>query len=312
MCGIVGLHLRDAALTPRLGALLTGMLGQVRERGPDSAGVGVYGDPGLCRPGWSVVAAVAPECDAATLGAEVTALLGGANSGANSGLDSGVKAEVEAVLDMRVVSAPVPVPALADAVRAALPPGATVTSTGNELVVLKGVGDPQDLAAGFGLAGRTGYQGIAHTRLATESAITAAHGHPFCVRPDFGFVHNGSFANHDTIRRRLIAEGIGFDTDNDTEVGARYVGWRLDQGDDLEKALRLLCETFDGFYTLVVTTADEFAVVRDSVGCKPALIAETSGWVAMASEYRALATLPGIEHARTFEPRPEEVHLWSR
>lgn len=301
MCGIVGLHLRDEALAPRLGSLLTGMLGQVRERGPDSAGVGVYGDPGLCPPGWSAVAAVAPGSDAPALAAAVGTALG-----------AGTAVEVRDVLEMRVISAPVAVPALVDAVRAALPATAMVTSYGTELVVLKGIGDPLDLAEGFGLAGRSGYQGIAHTRLATESAITTAHGHPFCVRPDFGFVHNGSFANHDTIRRRLIAEGITFDTDNDTEVGARYVGWRLDQGDDLEKALRLLCETFDGFYTLVVTTADEFAVVRDAIGCKPALVAETPGWVAMASEYRALATLPGIDSARTFEPRPEEVYLWSR
>jgi glutamate synthase domain-containing protein 1 len=191
-------------------------------------------------------------------------------------------------------------------------PEATVTSTGAELVVLKGVGDPMALAEQFGLAGRTGYQGIGHTRLATESAVTTAHGHPFSVRPDLCLVHNGSFANHDTIRRKLVAEGISFDTDNDTEVGARFVGWRLDQGDDLEKALRLLCETFDGFYTLLVTTADEFAVVRDAVGCKPALLAQTPDWVAMASEYRALAVLPGIERARVFEPNPEEVYLWSR
>lgn len=302
MCGIVGLQLRDEALTPRLGALLTGMLGQVRERGPDSAGVGVYGDPSLRRPGWSVVGVVASgtDTDAEILRSGVSARLGGA------------AAEVCGVLQMRVVSAPVPLAALVEAVRTALPDGGTITSAGTELVVLKGVGDPLELADGFGLAGRSGYQGIAHTRMATESAVTTAHGHPFCVRPDLGFVHNGSFANHDTIRRRLIAEGITFDTDNDSEVGARYVGWRLDQGDDLEKALRLLCETFDGFYTLVVTTADEFAVVRDAIGCKPALVAETPGWVAMASEYRALATLPGIEQARTFEPRPEEVYLWSR
>jgi glutamate synthase domain-containing protein 1 len=281
------LHLRDDEFTGRLGELLAGMLGRLAERGPDSAGIGIYGDESLSRPGWSAVSLLA------------------------SDVDLGPDTEVRALLDMRVVTAPVPVGELLARVRAALPE-ATVMSTGNELVVLKGVGDPADLARQFALAGRSGYQGIGHTRLATESAVTTAHGHPFSVRPDLGFVHNGSFANHDTIRRRLIAEGITFDTDNDTEVGARFVGWRLDQGDDLEKALRRLCETFDGFYTLLVTTADEFAVVRDVVGCKPALLAETSHWVAMASEYRALAVLPGIEGARVFEPNPEEVYLWTR
>jgi glutamate synthase domain-containing protein 1 len=164
----------------------------------------------------------------------------------------------------------------------------------------------------FGLRQRRGHTGIGHTRMATESAVTLAHGHPFSVRPDLCLVHNGSFANHDTIRRQLLAEGVRCDTDNDSEVGARFLGWRLDCGDDLEKALRRLCEEFDGFYTLLVTTEAQFAVVRDAVACKPALIAETDEWVAMASEYRALSGLPGIEAARVFEPGPEEVHLWAR
>jgi glutamate synthase domain-containing protein 1 len=42
------------------------------------------------------------------------------------------------------------------------------------------------------------------------------------------------------------------------------------------------------------------------------VVAETEAYVAVASEYRALATLPGIEDARVFEPQPEEVHTWTR
>src|SRR5436305_12453079 len=45
MCGIVGLHLRNPDLYPRLGELLTGMLCEMGDRGSDSAGVAVYGDP---------------------------------------------------------------------------------------------------------------------------------------------------------------------------------------------------------------------------------------------------------------------------
>ena len=82
--------------------------------------------------------------------------------------------------------------------------------------------------------------------------------------------------------------------------------------DDADKALRLLCERFDGFYTLLVTSGDGFAVVRDAIACKPAIIAETPAWVAMASEFRALAQLPGIESARIYEPEPERVYAWQR
>jgi len=148
--------------------------------------------------------------------------------------------------------------------------------------------------------------------MATESAVTAAHCHPFAVAPDLAFVHNGSFANHATIRRQLQAEGVEFDSDNDSEVGARFLAWRLAQGEDLEKALRVLLETFDGFFTLVVSTADSLAVVRDRVACKPALVAESADWVAVASEYRALSELPGIGDARISEPEPEQVSVWHR
>jgi methylamine---glutamate N-methyltransferase subunit A len=298
VCGIVGLQLRGGALRERLGELLSGMLGQVRDRGPDSAGVALYGDPSLCQPGWAAVSVLAGDVPASDLAAAVQRLR------------PGLAVRVTAAADVRVVTAPVTPADLTAAVLAGAP-AATLLGSGTDLAVLKGVGDPLDLARSFGLAGRAGYQAVGHTRMATESAVTVAHSHPFCVPPGLCLVHNGSFANHETIRRRLMADGITFDTDNDSEVAARFVGACLDRGDDLEKALRRVCETFDGFYTLVAATPTDFAVVRDAIACKPALIAEGPGWVAMASEYRALSRLPGIAGARVFEPAPEEVYLWS-
>lgn len=285
MCGIVGLHLREPSLEPRLGELLTAMLGQVVERGPDSAGVAVYGDPRLSPPGRTVVS-----------------LLGTS------------KAEVEAALPGTVAidaDATTVVHADVDKLTTALP-HATVIGSGEGFAVLKGTGNPVALAESFGLTRVTGWQGVGHTRMATESAVTPEGAHPFSVGPGQCLVHNGSFANHATIRRQLRAQGVGFDSENDSEVGARFVAHQLEQGADLEKALRLLCERFDGFYTLLVSTGDSFAVVRDAIACKPALVAETDAWVAMASEYRALDVLPGIENARIFEPEPEEVYVWRR
>jgi glutamate synthase domain-containing protein 1 len=297
MCGIVGLHLREPALHPRLGELLTGMLGQVVERGPDSAGVAVYGDPRMSPPGSAAVSLLTD------VPARPVADLVGERLGGPVGVfDAG---------ETLVVHAPASVDALSRAVRDALP-GALVIGSGHDLAVLKGVGHPDDLAGEFGLREASGWQGVAHTRMATESAVTSAGSHPFSVGPDQCLVHNGSFANHATIRRQLRAEGVVFDSENDSEVGARFVARQLAEGADLEKALRLLCERFDGFYTLLVTTSDSFAVVRDAIACKPALIAETPRWVAMASEYRALAGLPGIEGARIIEPEPEEVYVWKR
>jgi glutamate synthase domain-containing protein 1 len=292
MCGIVGLHLRDPALHPQLGPLLTGMISQLAERGPDSAGVGLYGDPRYVPDGHAAVGLL----DAPVGLADVLAPLG---------------AVVVPAGETTVVHAPLAAEALRDAVRGAAP-AAVLTSWGSDLVVLKGTGDPIALTRAFDVPHASGWQGIAHTRMATESAVTAAHSHPFSVGADLCLVHNGSFSNHATIRRQLRAEGVEFDSDNDSEVGARFIAHQLAQGADIDKALRMLCEQFDGFYTLLVTTGDSFAVVRDAIACKPAVIAQTSRWVAMASEYRALAALPDIESALIFEPEPEEVYTWER
>jgi len=300
MCGIVGLHLREPALHPRLGELLTGMLSQVCERGPDSAGVAVYGDPRMSPPELMSVSLL-PQGRSAEQVTEAVAAALPAGTAVTS-FDGGQTVVVHAATDAD---------ALRGAVRIALP-AAVVVGYGEDIAVLKGVGHPRVLAEEIGLVAAQGWQGVAHTRMATESAVTPEGSHPFSVGPGQCLVHNGSFANHATIRRELRADGVEFDSDNDSEVGARFVAQQLAQGADLEKALRLLCERFDGFYTLLVSTRDSFAVVRDAIACKPAIVAETPQWVAMASEYRALAGLPGVETARIFEPEPEQVYVWRR
>lgn len=298
MCGIVGLHLRDAALYPQLGALLTDMLDQLCDRGPDSAGMAVYGDPIWSPAGESTVSLLDADIATDELGALLDA-------------DLAVEVTVIDLAPTTVLHAPV---APADLVAAARrnAPNARVIGFGEELTVVKGVGNPTELAHRFGLPAASGWQGVAHTRMATESAVTAAGSHPFSVGPDQCLVHNGSFSNHMSVKHELERHGVVFDSENDTEVGARFIAGQLADGVDLEKALLLLNERFDGFYTLLVANKESFAVVRDPIACKPAVIAETPRWVAMASEYRALANLPGVADARIFEPEPEEVYVWHR
>ncbi|MGQ4599792.1 class II glutamine amidotransferase [Nocardia sp. R6R-6] len=298
MCGIVGLHLRDPALYPQLGTLLTDMLDQLCDRGPDSAGMAVYGDPVWSPPGESTVSLL----DSALPATELAASLRDALGVAVTGID---------LAPTTVLHAPIDATELAQAVLR-ITPSARVIGFGADLTVVKGTGNPTELAHRFGLPGAAGWQGVAHTRMATESAVTAAGSHPFSVGPDQCLVHNGSFANHQSIKHELERSGVVFDSDNDTEVGARFIAAQLAAGMDLEKALLLLNERFDGFYTLLVANSESFAVLRDPIACKPAVIAETDSWVAMASEYRALANLPGVHDARIFEPEPEEVYLWHR
>ncbi|MBJ7466855.1 MAG: glutamine amidotransferase [Mycolicibacterium sp.] len=289
MCGIVGLHLRTPELYPRLGELLSGMLGEMSDRGADSAGVAVYGDPMWSPPGRGCVSVTDIEV-VPDLGADV---------------------DVVQVDSSYLLSADMSSEVLLERVRLSYPE-ALIAGFGADLAVLKGVGHPRALTDAWGLAKAQGWQGVGHTRMATESAVTPSGCHPYTVGPQQCLVHNGSFANHATIRRDLRRAGVVFDSENDTEVGARFVAQQLAAGRDVETALKELCATFDGFYTLLVSNHDSFAVVRDAIACKPAVIAETADWVAMASEYRALSELPGVESARIWEPEPEVVYAWTR
>lgn len=301
MCGIAALQLRNPLLRPQMGSLLSSMMCQIVERGPDSAGLAVYDTPGLVSGNTSTLSLLGKEQGLPTAG--IAAAL-------ENLLPASAGTAVKVVGDTTFVSSAVDTELLAKAVRETLP-DATIIGRGEHVAVMKSVGHPMDIAAEHGLEAMSGSQGLSHTRMATESAVTAGGSHPFSVADDLCLVHNGSFSNHATIRRDLLREGVVFDSDNDTEVGARYIASRLRQGDTLEEALTNLGKVFDGFYTLVVTTADSMAVVRDPIACKPAIIAETGDYVAMASEYRALASLPGIETARIFEPEPGKVYTWS-
>jgi glutamate synthase domain-containing protein 1 len=298
MCGIVGLHLRNPELYPRLGELLAGMLTAMEARGADSAGIAVYGDPQWSPPGQSTISLI----DVGESPEQVTEALG-------ARLDTEITVIARDVTYL--VSAPTTPEALLAAAKAVYP-DALVGGFGTDVAVLKGVGTPTSLVENWGLVGASGWQGVGHTRMATESAVTPSGAHPYAVGPDQCLVHNGSFANHAGIRRDLRAAGVEFDSENDTEVGARFVAHELAAGSDVEQALTDLTTTFDGFYTLLVSNSDSFAVVRDAIACKPAVIAETADWVAMASEFRALAHLPGIDDARIWEPEPEVVYAWSR
>lgn len=298
MCGIVGLHLRDPGLKPRLGELLTTMLGEMTDRGPDSAGVAVYGNRDWTPAGSATVTVLADGVGVDALTQRVGAELGRPVDGQELGATT-------------LLSAVTDVDSLAAAVRTAAPE-VVLVGMGRELAVLKGTGLPLDLAAGFGLAGASGWQGVGHTRMATESAVTPAGSHPFSVGPDQCIVHNGSFSNHASVRRQLARRDIRCDTLNDTEVAARFVAAQIAQGAGIDQALEEMAGVLDGFYTLLVSTADDFAVVRDPIACKPAVIAETDQYVAMASEYRAMAHLPGIESAHLYEPEPGRIYHWHR
>ncbi|MGH3398628.1 MAG: hypothetical protein ACRDPO_28475 [Streptosporangiaceae bacterium] len=308
MCGIIGLHLKNPDLQPRLGELLTQMLEAMTTRGPDSAGIAVYADP----PGFGSTAAGPDGRPVLRYSLRSDGSLDWELLGKRLAAETASEVQVRQLgPDLAVLSSPADEALLLAAVAQAAPQ-VSVTGRGQAMVLVKDVGAPADICARYGIPGWAGYQGVGHTRMATESAVTTAHSHPFAPAADLALVHNGSFSNYATVRRRLARAGVTCDTDNDSEVAARLIATRMAAGDGLEDAIKTVFKEMDGFFTLLVTTRTQFAVVRDSFACKPAVIAETSDYVAMASEYHALAGLPGITGAEVFEPMPEEIHLWSR
>ncbi len=298
MCGIVGLYLKNPALEAQLGSLFEPMLEAMTDRGPDSAGFAIYGDE--VAEGW-----VKLTLQATSEGYDFAALVASVQQRLGAELDWFQNASA-LVLKIRAAEAEV------RAVLAELAPELRIMSAGRSIEILKGMGLPQEIASRFGLAGMQGSHIIGHTRMATESAVTLEGSHPFSTGADLCLVHNGSLSNHSRLRQNLRREGITFETENDTEVAAGYLTWRLRQGDSLKEALDRSLEDLDGFFTFAIGTRNGFAVIRDPIACKPAILAETDDYVAMASEYQALSSLPGIERAKVWEPAPATLYVWER
>ncbi len=298
MCGIVGLFIKNPDLEADLGKHLAAMLAEMTDRGPDSAGAAIYHDP--VAPGAAKVTVLAE--DAAY---DWDALADEMRQG------FGKDASLAVRRDHAVLKASAS-PADVQGWLAQLHPELRVNSAGEAIEIYKGKGSPREFIANFGLAEFSGTHALGHTRMATESAVTTEHSHPFSTGLDLCLVHNGSLSNHNRLREELRHKGIRFQTDNDSEVAAGYLAWRLQEGDSLDEALQHALEDLDGFYTFAIGSRDGFAVLVDPIGCKPAVMAETDDWAAMSSEFRAIATLPGVDDARIWEPVPTRIYSWHR
>ena len=297
MCGIVGLFIKDPTLEPELGRLTAGMLATLSDRGPDSAGFAVYGQG---KSGETKLTLRAPSAAA---------------------MQGDCRQDRPRLQRRQDHCCTTPMPWSAS--RTGRCPGCSsgwrkrrptieMVGRGRRMELYKEVGRPEKVAERFELAAMHGTHAIGHTRMATESAVTTDGAHPYSTGKDQCLVHNGSLSNHNNLRRVLKREGFAFETENDTEVAAGYLSWRMREGLSLGDALKVSLDDLDGFYTFVVGTENGFGVLRDGIACKPAVMAETDRYVAFGSEYRALAGLPGIETRAIWEPEPATVYFWER
>jgi len=296
MCGIVGLLVKKPELRSRLGEMMVPMLIGMSERGPESAGLAVFTEP--------------VPADHRKL-----SLYAGGAAIDWKGLEAAYRGDVDAAAVVSEQANHAILDTHADLVRARAwlkehYPSAYVLSAGRMIDLYKDIGTPEQISNRYAFDKLEGTHLVGHTRMATESAVTPAHAHPFTAGEDFCLVHNGSLSNPYSIRRTLEPLGIHFDTDNDTEAACRFLEWRMREGDSLREALGHGLTELDGFFTFLMGTKDELALVRDAFSCKPAIVAETDDYVAIASEFRSLAHLPDVRNAHIFEPMPEEIYVW--
>lgn len=297
MCGIAGILIKDAALRQRLGEFISPMLVCLDERGPDSAGLAAFEQPIAGDALRYSLLSASPKADWDALRQQIRCVL-----------------DPQADLTSMAAAAELISRASIQSIQswlAAYAPQVHLLAAGKSIRVIKDEGRPGAIAARYGFERLAGTHAIGHTRMATESAVSPWHAHPFTAGEDFCLVHNGSLSNHHMIRRKLERKGIAFETDNDSEAACRYLQWRMQEGDGLETAIESSFRELDGFFTLLIANRDSLVVVRDAFACKPAVAAETDAYVAVASEYRSLAHLPGIEDADLFEPEPERIYAWN-
>ncbi len=296
MCGIVGLLVKNPALRDQLGALMVPMLVGMTERGPDSAGLAVYTEPVSDHHHKLSLYSGEHAVDWPELLREIAAAFAHAHEISVQGNHAVLVSSADPDLLVAWLGRHAPMIA--------------VLSVGQSIDLYKDVGAPADIAERYRFKALRGSHLVGHTRMATESAVTPAHAHPFTAGRDFCLVHNGSLSNPHLVRKRLEPLGIEFETDNDTEAACRFFEWRLREGDDLKTAVQRGFSELDGFFTFLMGTDRELLIVRDAFACKPAVVAETDDYVAIASEFRSLAHLPQISDAILFEPKPEEIYSW--
>ena len=292
MCGIVGIYLKTNKYEKSLGKFLSGMLDNMATRGPDSAGFAIYTKENKGNFKYSICLNKITEND---FKKKISKYI--------------KKSKITKFSDHVVLETKEKPDKVLNIINNEIKE-VSLVGYGKTINIFKQTGDPRDVVKKFKLSSFSGTHGIGHTRMATESAITTEGSHPYSTAEDECLVHNGSLSNHNNVRRELIKKGQTFKSENDTEVAAGYISNKISEGNNLEKTLKGSLKNLDGFYTFIAGTKNGFALLRDEIACKPAVVAETKDYVAVASEFQAMAHLPNVNSAKIFEPKPGVVYHW--
>ncbi len=304
MCGIVGFLDRRGGRRP-LGQTLLTMLQALGCRGPDSAGVALFGVP---QPYW--ILQVCQTAEPARGSAQPLDILSAVRSALQERATV-LQAQARGAYLRLEVQSPLAAAPLEEHLLWRVP-GIEVVSLGRQLEIFKQVGTPDQLQQSYDIGSRAGTHGIGHTRLSTESRVDLSHSQPFWAHgvPDLATVHNGHITNYHKLRRRYEQRGYHFFTENDSEVIGVYLRDRMAAGLTLTDALRSSLDDFDGSFSYLAASGDTLAYVKDRFGFKPLVLAETDDFVALATEEVALRRALGRDF-KAIEPAPGTMRVWS-
>ena len=304
MCSIAGIlfkHDKRPNLGMTTGEALTEMMDACRHRGPDSAGWAIYEEPreGMLRLRFFVRRATGQGEDIARIQEGLS------RHGAEIVEDESVGCTYKAVVkysgDIQQFAY-------------AMERVGQLVSIGSSLDLVKDVGQPYGLKRLYNIGRFDGTHGIGHTRLATETGVHPETAHPFWATgfADVATVHNGQITNYWIMRRRLERRGMEFRTENDTELIAVYLAYKMSQGVPLKDALRSSLDDLDGTFSYLVSTIDSIGYAKDKLAAKPMVKYEDDDMIALASEEVALNRLFPGRSLDTTEPPPLTCGLWSR
>lgn len=298
MCGIAGLIAGDA---PTLGNDLINMLKELIHRGRDASGVAIYEKRD------SIDIRVSLTDPKYRPDLEEIALKFGTLSGERFYQGEGIFTFYEASINMD-----------GDQMTALhweidTHPDLCVHSIGRCLKVYKDQGAAADLKRCHSIPAVSASHGIGHVRLATESVENINFSHPFIsyLYPELAIVHNGQFTNYFNMRRKMESWGVRFKTNNDSEMAAHFLAYQMkEKGKDLEGALHKGLETFDGVFTLLVSTEKQVGALRDRLGIKPMLFFEKEGSKVLFGSEQICLT-PIVSDVYATEMDPGGIQVWS-
>lgn len=306
MCGIIGYLNRSGAADAPVGRVLLDMLSALGDRGPDSAGVALFGK---AAGGLRLRIKLGETSDFGRRAEEALARVrrAGVNVDDSEVVGPYLRLSVAPDTSLETLTAVIESRGSHD------PDSVEIISAGRCLEIVKQVGSPAALERSYQVSGFHGTHGIGHTRLSTESRVDLSHSQPFWAHgvPDLAVVHNGHITNYHQLRRIYEQRGLRFYTENDSEIIGVYLRQRIEQGDSVDEAMRASLTDLDGSFCYLAAAPGILAYAKDPYSLKPLVIAEADSWAAVATEEVSLRRAFG-DGFRAFEPRGGTVHVWEQ